>query len=197
VASGADHRFPEEASVRPRMIRARDGALSPEQLLPLVYNELRAIAAEFMSRERPNHTLQPTALVHEVYLRLVDQNQVDFKDRAHFLAIAARTIRRVLIDHSRSNRADKRGGKMERVTLSDTPGLQKGRDLDLLALDEAMKRLAWVHPRPAQIVELRYFGGLTNEEAASVLNVSRTTVANEWALAKAWLSRELSVEHAP
>jgi len=165
---------------------------SANRLFSLVYDELRALAADFMKSERLDHTLQPTALVHEAYLRIIEQQSVDWKGRAHFFAIAAQMIRRVLIDHSRGRNAVKRGGHDARTSLVDTIDMHAGNDLDLLSLNNALERLAELSPRQAKVVELRFFGGLTNEEVAHVLDVSRKTVVQDWAVARAWISRELS-----
>ena len=162
------------------------------RLLPLVYDELRALASHWMRRERGDHTLQPTALVHEAYLRLIDQTNADWKSRAHFIAVAAQTIHHVLVDHARKVNADKRGGGRHRTSLHDDMKADVGRnDVDLLALEEALEKLQSLHPRQARVVELRFFGGLSIEETAHVLGVVRSTVADDWAIARAWLSREL------
>ena len=167
-------------------------AVAADHLLQLVYDELRAIAGHLMVAERRDHTLQPTALVHEAYLRLIEQTGVDWKNRAHFLAIAARAIRRVLIDHGRAQKAQKRGGLMQQVTLDENVAFNWSREIDMLALDEALERLTALSERQARVVELRFFGGLAEKEVAEVLGVSRTTVAEDWSVARAWLSRELS-----
>jgi len=152
--------------------------------------ELRALAARFMQRERSDHTLQPTALVHEAYLRLVDQDDAQWHGRAHFFSVAAEVIRRVLVDHARRHRAAKRGGSRERVQLtSDEPASDEG--LDLLALEDAMEQLRSLNERQERIVELRYFGGLTIEETAAALRVSPATVKAEWAMARTWLKGKL------
>lgn len=162
-------------------------------LLPLVYDELRAIAERRMRQERIDHTLQPTALVHEAYMRLIDQTRFDWKGRAHFLGVAANTIRLILVDHARKVNADKRGGDRQRTTLSDAIAAEDGRkDVDLLALEDALQKLASLHPRQSRVVELRYFGGLSVEETAVVLGVAPSTVAADWAVSKAWLTRELA-----
>jgi len=150
-----------------------------EELMPLVYDELR--------RERPDHTLQPTALVHEAYLKLVDQTQVRCQSRAHFFGIAANLMRQVLVNHALAHRATKRGGTAIKLTLEEAVGVSKEEGVDLVALDQALSRLAALDPQQSQVVELRFFGGLTIEEAAEVLRVSPATVKREWTLAKAWL----------
>jgi RNA polymerase sigma-70 factor, ECF subfamily len=167
-----------------------DGA-ARDQLLPLVYSELRRIAARQLRSERVNHTLQPTALVHEVYLRLVDQRRVDWKDRAHFLGVAAQTMRRILVDHARRHGARKRGDGVQRVSIGDVEEIAVPPELPVIAVDQALHRLAAIDPELARIVELRAFGGLTIEEAAHVLDVSPSTAKRDWRTAKAWLVREL------
>lgn len=170
---------------------SRGDESAAEQLLPLVYDDLRERAAHYLSRERSGHTLQPTALVHEAYLRLVDQTRVDWSGRTHFFAVAAETIRRILVDHARGNLTAKRGGQRNRVTLDEAVALSDERDVDLLALDEALDMLAKEDERAKQVVELRFFGGLTQVEVAQHLKVSERTVRNDWAWARAWLRREL------
>lgn len=167
------------------------------QLLPLVYAELRRIAARHIRNERVDHTLQPTALVHEVYLRLVDQRQVDWRDRAHFLGVAARLMRRILVDHARRHDARKRGAGARCVSIDDAKELAAPQEMPVLALEHALDRLEKVDPELARIVELRAFGGLTIEEVAHVLNVSASTVKREWRTAKAWLNRELGSTFEP
>jgi RNA polymerase sigma factor (TIGR02999 family) len=161
------------------------------QLLPAVYAELRRIAARQLARERVGHTLQPTALVHEVYLRLVDQRQVDWQNRAHFFGVAAQVMRRILVDHARRHSAGKRGDGVRCVSLDDAKDVPASREIPILALDHALDRLQQVDPDLARIVELRAFGGLTVEEAAHVLKVSPSTAKRDWRTAKAWLNREL------
>jgi RNA polymerase sigma factor (TIGR02999 family) len=165
------------------------GAL--DALLPLVYKELRTIAAGFLRRERAGHTLQPTALVHEAYVRLVDQRDKQWQNRAHFLGIAAQMMRRILVDHARRRHASKRAGNLTRVSISDALQVPMERDLDLVALDDALRDLEAVDPQLSRVVELRYFGGLTIPEAAEVLGVSPTTVEREWVTARAWLRSQL------
>jgi RNA polymerase sigma-70 factor, ECF subfamily len=170
---------------------SRGDTTALEQLLPLVYSELRRIAARQLRSERVNHTLQPTALVHEVYLRLVDQRQVAWQDRAHFLGVAAQTMRRILVDHARRHGARKRGDGARCVSIEDAQEIAAAQELPLLALDHALGRLEAVDPALARIVELRAFGGLTIDEAAHVLKVSPSTAKRDWRTAKAWLNREL------
>jgi RNA polymerase sigma factor (TIGR02999 family) len=169
-----------------------------ERLTPLVYGELRRLAYTFMRQERPDHTLQATALVNEAYLRLVDIRAVDWQDRAHFMAIAAQTMRRVLVDAARARAAEKRGGDMERadrgasgVDLDSMPAPGTDRALELCALDDALDALARMDARRAKVIELRFFGGLTVEETAEILQISPQSVMRDWKLARAWLTREL------
>ena len=169
--------------------RGDTGAL--DQLLPLVYAELRRIAARQLRGERVNHTLQPTALVNEVYLRLVDQRQVEWQGRAHFLGVAAQTMRRILVDHARRHDASKRGDGVPAVSIDDAREIASSGELPLLALEDALAHLEAVDPGLAKIVELRAFGGLTIDEAAHVLDVSPSTAPRNWRTAKAWLNREL------
>lgn len=164
-----------------------------DELMPLVYANLRRVAAAYMQHEPAGHALQPTALVHEAYVRLVDQKQVKWRNRAHFFGVAAGMMRRILVDHARKRRAEKRGGDWERVTLAgDEVALEPSREIDVLALHEALERLAAFDPRQERIVELRYFGGLTIDEAAEVIGISPATVVREWTIAKAWLRADLS-----
>jgi RNA polymerase sigma factor (TIGR02999 family) len=164
-----------------------------EDLMPLVYDELHKQAARFLSRERRDHTLQTTALIHETYLKLVDQRQVNWESRTHFFAIAANLMRRILVDYARAKHREKRGGDAVKLPLEEAAlVVGKEKSVDLMALDEALIRLENFDKRQARIVELRYFGGLSLEETAEVLKISRTTVADDWAMAKAWLHRELT-----
>ena len=165
---------------------------APDQLFPLVYDALRHLAAGLMVHERPDHTLQATALVHEAFLRLVDQKETNWNGRVHFLAIAARAMRQILVNHAKSRRRLKRGGGRERIPL-DAAELA-GSHPDVVALDEALDDLGSFDPRKARLVELRYFSGLTVEEAAVVLGISPATVKRDWLLAKTWLRRELTKE---
>lgn len=163
-----------------------------QELLPQVYEELRRIAARHLSRERPGHTLQATALVHEAFERLVDQRRVEWQGRAHFLGVAAQLMRRILVDYARGRSAAKRGAAVTVVLDPDAPVAAPARDLDLVELDEALERLAALAPVQARIVELRYFGGLTIEETAAVVDRSPATVKREWSVARAFLRRELA-----
>jgi RNA polymerase sigma-70 factor (ECF subfamily) len=176
---------------------SRGDSTALDRLLPLVYGELRRIAARQLRSERANHTLQPTALVHEAYLRLVDQRQVDWQDRAHFLGVAAQTMRRILVDHARRHGARKRGDGVQCVSIDDARELAASQEMPLLALDNALHRLEAVDPELSRIVELRAFGGLTIEEAAHVLKVSPSTAKRGWRTAKAWLNRELGTDAPP
>jgi RNA polymerase sigma factor (TIGR02999 family) len=162
-----------------------------EQLIPLVEADLRRLARAYMARERRGHTLQATALMNEAVVRLVDARKIRWEDRSHFVGIAARLMRRVLVDHARSHRAHKRGGAAIRVTLTDRVALAPEPALHLLALDSALEKLARDDPRKAKVVDLRYFGGLSVEETAHVLHVSPDTIKRDWRLAKLWLLREL------
>lgn len=170
---------------------ARGDPRAQEDLWPLVYQELRRQAATYLRRERTGHTLQPTALVHEAYLRLVGQ-RVDWRNRVHFFAIAAQMMRRVLVDHARAHRAAKRPDPALRVAIDERLGTVEPRECDLLLLDQALNELADLDPRQGKIVELYYFGGLSEDEVADVLSVSRSTVAREWRSAKAWLNRRMT-----
>jgi RNA polymerase sigma factor (TIGR02999 family) len=167
------------------------------QLLPLVYAELRRVAARQLRHERPDHTLQPTALVHEVYLRLVDQRQGDWQNRAHFFGVAAQVMRRILVDHARRHDASKRGDGVRCVSIDEARDVAASNGIPILALDQALNRLEKVDSELATIVELRAFGGLTIEEAAHVLSVSPSTAKRDWRTAKAWLNRELASEVRP
>jgi RNA polymerase sigma factor (TIGR02999 family) len=162
-----------------------------DRLTPLVHGELRRIAASYLRRERPDHTLQPTALVHEAYLRMVDQKRVQSQNRAHFFAIAANLMRQILVNHARNRRALKRGGG-HRHTLDENVAIAGETPIDLLALDDALGKLAKLDPRQSDIIELRFFGGLTEEEVAEVLGVAPITVKREWRSARALLYKEMS-----
>lgn len=162
-----------------------------ERLMPLVYGELRRLARHYMNRESPGHTLQTTALVNEAYLRLVNWKEVQWQNRAHFFAVSARMMRRILVDFARDKHYLKRGGGTLRVSLSEAASFTGDRGADLVALDEALTALAKVDPRKGQVVEMRFFGGLSVEEVAEVLKVSEETVMRDWRLAKVWLLREL------
>lgn len=165
---------------------------SLDEFLPLVYDELKKIAAYKLAAERSNHTLQATALVHEAYLRLIDQHSVDWQNRAHFFAIAAEMMRRILVNHAESHNAKKRGDGKTLISLDDVDDLAAESEVDLIFLDNALKELAQFDATQARIVELKFFGGLTNEEAAEVLGVSDSTVKREWRMARAWLTARLT-----
>jgi RNA polymerase sigma factor (TIGR02999 family) len=165
-----------------------------DKLVPLVYDELRRQAARYLRHERVGHTLQTTALIHEAYLRLVDQKNVQWQNRAHFFGIAAQMMRRILVDHARTKKRAKRGGSDIRVSLSDANLKAQGQDLDIVALDEALERLAAIDEQQSRIVELKFFSGLTVEETAEILSISPATVKRDWSMAKAWLHREISGE---
>jgi len=162
-----------------------------ERLIPLVYDELHRLAARYMAREAPDHTLQPTALINEAYLRLVDQTRVDWQGRAHFIGVAAQMMRRILINHARDRNAARRGGGWDRVALEDDLLAAPTQMAEWLAIDEALQRLAAKDEQQCRVVELRFFGGLTAEETAEVLGVSAKTVQREWKMARAWLHREI------
>lgn len=163
-----------------------------ERLTPLVYQELHRIARGYMARERPDHTLQTTALVNEAYVRLVDARQVTWQDRAHFFAVCARAMRRILVDHARSRAYLKRGGGNVRIQFDESFGIAWSTDSNLLELDEALNRLSLLDPRKGKVIEMRFFGGLSVEETAEALSVSPETVMRDWKMARAWLYRELS-----
>ncbi|MGC2235434.1 MAG: sigma-70 family RNA polymerase sigma factor [Pyrinomonadaceae bacterium] len=161
-----------------------------DALVPLVYAELRKLAAHYLKSEREGHTLQPTALVHEAFLRLIEQ-ETDWQNRAHFFAMAASLMRRILVDYARSYTAEKRGGAAEKISLEDVFVFAKEKPLQIIALDESLEELAKIDPRRAQVVEMRFFAGLNNEEIAEVLGVHSNTVLRDWNLARAWLKTQL------
>jgi RNA polymerase sigma factor (TIGR02999 family) len=169
----------------------RGEASAFDRLVPLVHDELHQLARRYMRRERADHTLQTTALVNEAYLRMIAVSEVDWQSRAHFFAIAARVMRRILVDSARRRRAPQRGGAVQHMPLDEALIPANGRQPDLVALDDALQRLESVYPRKSRVVELRYFGGMKLEEAAVVLGVSRDTVKRDWRFAKMWLLREL------
>lgn len=170
-------------------------ANAPERLMPFVYDELRRLARSFLVRERDSHTLQPTALVNEAYLRLVDQTRVNWRNRAHFYGIASSMMRRVLIDHARAHAAEKRGGDAIHLSLEDVQVPLEQRAASFIALDEALKKLEEMDQRKCQVVEMRFFGGLSDQEIADVLGVTTRTVLRDWKKARLWLYRELSQNH--
>ena len=166
-------------------------AHAADRLLPLVYAELRRLAGKYMRGERPDHTLQPTALVNEAYLQMMGGRAGDWQSRAHFIGVAARTMRHLLVDHARAQRAQKRGDGVEAVPLTERLAVSTDRDVDVIELNDALERLAARDPRQAQIVEMRFFGGLSNEEIGEILQVSPRTVIREWNIARAWLFGQL------
>jgi RNA polymerase sigma factor (TIGR02999 family) len=161
------------------------------KLIPLVYDELHKLASRYLRRERRDHTLQTTAVVHEVYLKLVNQRDANFENRLHFFAVAAQIMRRILVDYARRHHASKRGGDLYKLSLDEALVTSEEKGADLLALDEALDRLAAIDPRQSRVVELRVFAGLTLEETAQALNISPSTVRREWSMAKAWLHRQI------
>lgn len=182
------------ASIQPEPRDSASGqvpALEVRAVLPAVYDELRRLATAFLSHERPDHTLQPTALVHEAYLKLAVQANQPWRNAAHFKALAAGAMRQVLVEYARRHRSIKRGGRGQRVPLDSSIITLQHHDIDLLALDDALQQLAKLDFRQSQVVELRFFGGLSIDETAELLGVSPATVSNDWAVARAWLSREI------
>ena len=165
-----------------------------DQLIPLVYKELRRIAGAHLRREAANHSLQPTALVHEAYLRLVGITEIDWQSRAHFFSVASTVMRRILVDHARANRAGKRGGGEDTILLDEGLVPSASRAPEILALDDALQQLALLDERQAKIVEMRFFAGMTEEETGNVLGISARTVKRDWRIAKAWLFKELAAE---
>ena len=190
--TGVDVAFDSPKPVTELLMNWSKGDLEArEALIPLVYDELRRLAASCLRRERPDHTLQPTALVNEAYLRLVEERNVNWQSRSHFFGVSAKLMRRILVDHARAHLAEKRGSGMPNVGLTEAIAMSKERPAELLALDESLTRLAEFDPQQALIVELRIFAGLTVEEAARLLNISPATVKRDWSVAKAWLLREV------
>jgi RNA polymerase sigma factor (TIGR02999 family) len=180
------------------LVQWKDGDTAAlDRLMPMVYRELRLIAGRFLSHERPGHTLQSTALVHEAYLRLVDQSRIDWQSRAHFFGVAATIIRNILVDHARARHAAKRGGSMPALSLDEAVAIPQKRDVELIAIDDALLTLSQLDPQQSRIVELRFFGGLTIEETAEVLHISASTVKRDWILAKTWIFRALSANKNP
>lgn len=189
---------PKEADVTQLLIQVADGdAAAVNLLLPVVYNELRRLANSYLQRERAGHTLQATALVHEAWLKLVDQTRVEWKNRAHFFGVAAQMMRRILVDHARAHIAGKRGGGVAHVSLDDSVEVSSERHAEMIAIDEALTELARLDPMKSKIVELRFFGGLSVEEIAAVLNSSTATVNRHWRMARAWLYTHITGDSAP
>lgn len=170
---------------------SRGNRQAADTLIALVYDELRKVAANYLRRERSEHTLQPTALVNETYLKLIDISNVSWRDRAHFFAVASNVMRQILVDHARTRARDKRGGKIQTMALNEAVSFSKQLEIDLIALDDALQILAKLDEKQAQIVEMRFFGGLSVEETAEVLGNSTRTIKREWAFAKAWLHKTL------
>jgi RNA polymerase sigma factor (TIGR02999 family) len=181
----------EPDPTRTRIARARGDPVSTPEFASLLYDKLRALAAHYMRSERRDHTLQPTALVHEAYLRLIDSPAIDWQGKTHFFAVAAVQMRRILTDHARARRAARRGGGARRLTLDDTLAVSRDGLVDALALDEALERLAERSRRQTSVVELRFYGGLSIRETSEALGVSEGTVKGDWRVARAWLYREL------
>ena len=186
-----------QQQITERLIAWNSGdAAALDDVIRAVYQELRRMADRYLRLEHPGHTLQPTALVHEAYLRLIDQTQVTWQNRAHFFGVAAQMMRRILVDHARTKQRDKRGGPARKLSLDEVMDVSKGRAADLVALDEALESLTEIDPRKSRVVELRFFGGLSVEETSEVLEVSPQTVIRDWKLAKAWLYQEIKSDNA-
>ncbi len=183
---------PSQQATEALVAHAAGDPRAVSRLLPLVYVELRKLASHLMRRERRGHTLQPTALVHEAYVRLIDNTRIDWQGKTHFLAIAAKEMRQILVQHARAHKARKRGAGATRVTLDENVVPTPERTFDVLAVDEALDKLSALSPRQGQVVELRYFAGLSVNEAAYALGVSERTVKQDWQVAKTWLMRELT-----
>ena len=184
---------PRQHEITALLAEWREGNQSAlDELYPLVYNELHRLARRYMSRERKGHTLQTTALINEAYVRLVDQKNVQWANRSHFFAISAQIMRRILIDHARRHAYAKRGGGAQQVSLEEVAIVATDQGRELIRLDEALKALGEMDPRRSQVVELRYFGGLNNEEIAGVLHISENTVTRDWNMARAWLYQQLT-----
>ncbi len=182
-----------EDTTRTLIELSRGDERAADKLAPVVYEKLRALAQQYMQRERPDHTLQATALLNEAYMKLIDQSKVDWKSKTHFVAVAAEMMRRILVDHARRHAAAKHGGGRVKIPLEGDPAAPEGqRAIDVIALDEALEELKKLDSRQARVVELRFFGGLTVKEAAYALGVSDRTVDNEWCFARAWLRRRLA-----
>jgi RNA polymerase sigma-70 factor, ECF subfamily len=193
MAQDADSKSPEEVT---ELLQAwsRGDQAAFDQLAPIVYTELRRLARHYMARERPDHTLQATALVHEAYMRLANLHDLEWKNRVHFFAISAQVMRRVLVDFARSRERRKRGGTAQRLSLDECANLEPANDGGLLALDDALNALALEDSRKCQVVEMKFFGGLSTDEIAAALHVSPDTVLRDWKLAKLWLLREMGAK---
>lgn len=174
---------------------SRGDPQAASELIPVVYEELRRLAASYMRRERPDHTLQATALVHEAYVKLLEQRSVDWQSRAHFFGIAAQVMRRILIDHARGHLRQKRGGENQKVSIDGAVVFSEQQSAEVLAVDESLQRLEKVDPRQARVVELRFFGGLNVDEIAEILKVSDKTVKRDWSVARAWLYADMKKRH--
>jgi RNA polymerase sigma factor (TIGR02999 family) len=186
---------PSPPNLTELLVRSRQGSREAlDELMPVVYRELQALARRYLSRERPGHTLQATALVHEAYVKLIDQRHVEWQNRAHFFGVAAQLMRRLLVDHARRRNRAKRGSGGTRITLTEGLAAAAEVDIDAIALDDALTSLERLDARKGRIVELRFFGGLTVEETAEVMGTSAATVKREWQFAKAWLSRQIKGE---
>lgn len=186
---------PDKLAVTQLLAEVVDGQQdASDRLMPLVFDQLHGLAERLLRHERAGHTLQPTALVNEAYVRMVRHNKIDWKGKTHFFAIGARNMRRILVDHARHRKRHKRGGEMQRIPLTDDLCVSNRNDEDVLAVEDALQKLAELDPRQEQIVELRFYGGLTVEEVAEVLGVSKRTVESDWTMVRAWLRRELGGE---
>lgn len=193
--SSPQQQIDEPPQITERLLAWSSGdAAAQDDVMRAVYQELHRMAARYLRQERHDHTLQPTTLVHEAYLRLIDQTRVSWQSRAHFFGVAARMMRRILVDHARAKQRDKRGGPERTLSLDDALNVSQERAADLVKLDEALASLAEFDPRKSRVVELRFFGGLSVEETAEVLDVSPQTVLRDWKLAKAWLYDEINRE---
>ena len=192
------HKNRDPAGITALLQQIKQGDVAAEsELMPLIYHQLRAIARNQMGRERPDHSLQATILVHDAFLQLVGNSQIDWSNRAHFFALASRAMRRMLIDHARAAHAQKRPGARQKVELESALVFVEGQATDLLALDEALARLAEWDPRQSRVVEMHFFGGLGFDEIAEVLSISDRTAKRDWAMARAWLYRQLSKTAQP
>jgi len=188
-----NYNTPEQENITELLLEFSNGkAIAVDALLPIVYDELKRLASNYLRRERSNHTLQPTALVHEAYIRMIDQTRVNWQNRAHFFGIAANVMRRILVDHARQRNAEKRGAEFQKFSLDENVDKAVELSSEMVALDDALKELAKVDPNNARLVELRYFGGLTFEETAEVMNVSVITAKRHWRVARAWLYGQIN-----